>query len=224
MDRQSPDEKNDLETAKLKLEIAHLQSRWSQPVFAQIMVAIIAALIGGVLAISGAYFASKFQMSAQLSLQLAQEQRSVIARLMGKKFTTTQLYVSRYEALIFSDYHEERWKLAGSPSTSLDLQEDQRWMHRSEDLVSEITKNNQTLFEDIGIARAVFPDTPTLRRLTDRIYNFKSLWTAKPPHDLQALDSWKNEAERQLQAKADAEYAKPISELVEYLSQQLRSN
>ena len=42
---------------------------------------------------------------------------------MGRKFTTTQLYVSKYEALLYSDYHEARWKLAGAPKESLDLQE-----------------------------------------------------------------------------------------------------
>jgi hypothetical protein len=36
-------------------------------------------------------------------------------RLKGRKFVTEQLYMSRYEACIFSDYHEAKWKLAGSP-------------------------------------------------------------------------------------------------------------
>jgi len=60
----------------------------------------------------------------------------VFARLMGRKITTEQLYVSRYEAFMFSDYNEERWRRSGSPKDSLDLQEAQRWMHRSEDLAT----------------------------------------------------------------------------------------
>ena len=61
------------------------------------------------------------------------------------KFITTRLSVSRFEAWIFSDYHEARWKLAGDPTGSLDLQEAQRWMGKSEDLALEIAKNNSRI-------------------------------------------------------------------------------
>jgi len=140
-------------------------------------------LLGAILAIGASYFTTKFQMSSQLHLQKVEEQRRVFARLMGRKFTTEQLYVSRYEALIFSDYSEELWKRAGKPKDSLDLQEAQRWMHRSEDLVFEIVKNDQALFEDLATVRALFPDTPQLRDLCDHVYGIHSLFTAKPPHE-----------------------------------------
>lgn len=217
----APTERENLEIQKLRLEITHLQRWWHQPIFIQVGISLLAATVGGVLAISSSYYSSKFQLSTQLSLQRVQEQRAVFARLMGRKFTTKQLYVSRYEAMIFSDYHEERWKLAGSPKDSLDLQEAQRWMHRSEDLVFEIVKNNQSLFEDVGTVRALFADTPKLRELADHVYNFKSLWTAKPPDDSKKLDAWKTEAGRQLQTLVDTEYGKPIEDLVAYLIQQL---
>ena len=121
-------------------------------------------VLGGILAIGASYFTTKFQMSGQFHLQRVEAQRAVFARLMGRKIITTQLYVSRYEALIFSDYHEERWKRAGAPKDSLDLQESLRWMHRSEDLVSEVVKNDQALFEDIATVRALFPEYPAPSR------------------------------------------------------------
>jgi hypothetical protein len=121
-------------------------------------------VLGGILAIGASYFTTKFQMSSQFHLQKVEAQRAVFARLMGRKIITTQLYVSRYEALIFSDYHEERWKRAGAPKDSLDLQESLRWMHRSEDLVSEVVKNDQALFEDIATVRALFPEYPAPSR------------------------------------------------------------
>lgn len=142
---------------------------------------LVGVVVGAVLAIGGSYFTSKFQLSTQLHLQRVQEQRGVFARIMGRKFPTKQLYVSRYEALIFSDYHEERWKRAGSPKDSLDLQETLRWQHRSEDLVFEIVKNNQALFQDLATVRTVFPDTPRLRELLDHIYKFQALRTSDPP-------------------------------------------
>jgi hypothetical protein len=187
---------------------------------------ILPVVLGAILAIGASYFTTKFQMSSQLHLQKVEEQRRVFARLMGRKFTTEQLYVSRYEARIFSDYHEERWKRAGAPKDSLDLQESKRWMHRSEDLVLEIVKNNQALFEDLATVRALFPDTPRLRELCDHVYAIHSLWTGEPPHDgsIEKLDQWKVEADRQLQEVAVREYGKPIDELVAFLLQQLPSD
>jgi len=188
--------------------------------------ALLPVVLGGILAIGASYFTTKFQMSSQFHLQKVEAQRAVFARLMGRKIITTQLYVSRYEALIFSDYYEERWKRAGAPKDSLDLQESLRWMHRSEDLVSEVVKNDQALFEDIATVRALFPDTPRLRTLCGQIYTFPSISTKKPPHDgsIESLIQWKDEADRQLTALADRTYGKPIDELVAFLLPQLPSD
>ena len=188
---------------------------------------LLAIAVGGLLAagggIVGQYYASQFQFSSQAQLQKIQGQRQVFARLMGRKNATKQLYVSRYEALIFSDYHEARWKQSGSPKDSLDLQEAQRWMRRSEDLVFEIVKNNQALFEDLGTVRALFPDATRLHELVERIYDFKALKTPKPPREVstEELVRWKDETVRQLQAVVDRDYGSPIDDLLKYLLQQL---
>jgi uncharacterized membrane protein YccC len=183
----------------------------------------LSVVLGAVLAIGASYFTTQFQTSSQLHLQKVQEQRRVFARLMGRKLTTEQLYVSRYEALIFSDYSEELWRRAGKPKDSLDLQETQRWMHRSEDLVFEIVKNDQALFEDLATVRALFPDTPRLRELCDRIYGIHSMATTAPPQEgsTEKLDQWKLEADRQLQKLVTDEYGMPIDELVAFLLPQL---
>lgn len=184
---------------------------------------VIGAVLGAVVAIVGSYYTSKFELSTQLHIQKVQSQRDVFSRLMGRKFVTTQLYVSRYEAFIFSDYHEARWKRSGSHVNSLDLQEAQRFMHRSEDLVFEIVKNNQALFEDLGTVRALFPETPQLREIASRIWKFKAIKTSPPPQNATAeeLIHWKEESVRQLQALVDHNYGEPIDNLLSYLSQQL---
>lgn len=188
---------------------------------------LLATVVGGVLAagggVVGQYYASQFQFSSQVHLQKVQGQRQVYARLTGRKFGTIQLYVSRYEAMIFSDYHEARWKRSGSPKDSLDLQEAQRWMHRGEDLVFDIVKNNQALFEDLGTVRALFPDAPRLRELVERIRAFKAVKTSMPARDasVEELARWKEESVRQLQALIDRDYGGPIEELLVYLSQHL---
>ena len=187
---------------------------------------LLATVIGGVLAtcggIVGQYYVSQFQFSSQIHLQKIQSQRQVFARLMGRKFATQQFYVSRYEAFIYSDYHEVRWKHLGGGFVE-DRQEAERWMHRSEDLVFEIVKNNQALNEDLGTIRTVFPDTAKLRELVHRIHAFKAIKTQQPNPKAsnEELDRWKDKSIRDLQALVEREYSGPIEELLDYLSQQL---
>ena len=139
---------------------------------------------------------------------------------MGRKFLTTQLYVSRFEALIYSDHHEAKWKQAGYPKESIDLQEAQRWMHKSEDLALDIAKNNQSLFETIGLIRILFPKTSKLDELIDRIYHFKTPKILGDPLKMNQnqLDEWKVRAVEGLQALVETEYANPINDLLDYLA------
>lgn len=138
----------------------------------------------------------------------------------------SQLYVSRFEAWIYSDYHEARWKLAGAPKDSIDLQEAQRWMHKSEDLALEIAKNNQSLFQTLGLIRTSFRRTPTLDSLTEKLYRFKVPEITKRPFDLDAnqLEAWKVNAVKQLQELVEREYSKPIDELTAFLAKEIAEN
>jgi len=186
---------------------------------------VIGAALGIAATLIGAYFTSKFQLAGQLRLQRLQNQQQVLSRLMGRKFVTRQLLVSRYEALVFSDYHEARWKLAGEPTDSLDLREAQRFMHRSEDLVFELTKSFQALFEDLGLVLTLFPASKRLDELVQRIYNFKSIKAAAVPAGAPVgqLAKWKDEAVRQMQNLVDREYDNAIQELIDYLQKELRT-
>lgn len=143
------------------------------------------------------------------------------SRLTGRKFVTTQLYVSRYEALLYSDYHEARCKKAGAPNDSVDLQEAVHWMRRSEDLVSEITKNNQSLFEDLGAVRVVvFADTAELRAAIEPLWTIRALKRVLPPPDAgnAALQKWRDDTLQQIQAAVDAEYVAGLTDLLKCLN------
>jgi hypothetical protein len=199
-------------------------SRW-QELWDKTLPVLAGGLIAGIFAIAGSYFATKFQTTAEVNSKKIEEQQKVFARIMGRKFTTEQLYVSRYEASIYSDYEEALWKRAGAPKDSFDLQEAQRWQHRAEDLVFDIVKSNQALFEDIGTVRAVFPDTPRLRELCDQVYRLPSIKIASPPTSststIEQLTQWKDEARRQLDSIVQTKYGKPIDDLTVFLLTQL---
>jgi hypothetical protein len=92
-----------------------------------------------------AAFGAYFGYHAQVSLTGKQKRQQAYSELMGRSAVRTQIIVSRTEASIFSKYYERRWHLAGNPTDSLDFQEAQRWMHKSEDLALEIAKSNQSL-------------------------------------------------------------------------------
>jgi hypothetical protein len=186
---------------------------------------LLAVVLGGSVATAGSYFTARFQAENQSRLQNAAKAQEVYSRLMGRKFATEQLYTSRYEAYIFSDYHEALWKLAGAPASSLDLQEAQRWMHRSEDLAMEIMKSNQALYEDLGVVRETFGDQAELRNLVASLSAIHALKTPPTPatSDPKVLASWRDESVKQVQQIAEQDYAKRFDDLLTYLFQHLNN-
>src|SRR5882724_4787984 len=126
---------------------------------------IVAALI---IVLGGGYASYHWGLSAQIQLTDRQKRQQAYSELMGEKAVLSQYLVSHFEAYIHSDYHEARWKLAGAPTDSLDLQEAKRWMQRSEDLVVEVAKTKKSLFETLGLIRSYFPLSDRLKELTHR--------------------------------------------------------
>ena len=98
-------------------------------------------------------------------------------------------------------------------------------MHRSEDLVMEIVKNNQALFEDLGTVRSTFGDQPQLRNLVASLSALHALKTPPPPTAAHsnALERWRDELVRQVQQLAASDYGKRIDDLLGYRFQQLNS-
>lgn len=174
------------------------------------------ALIG---VIVGAILTYRLGMRSQLRVSDHQKRQQVFSQLMGRKFVTSQLYFSRFEAQIYSDYHEAKWKQAGHPKDSIDLGESQRWRNKSEDLALEIAKSNQSLFETIGFIRILFPKASKLDQFIDRLYHFKTPKILGDPlnMDINAVEEWKIKAVRDLQTLVETEYSKPIDDLLNYL-------
>jgi len=176
------------------------------------LIALVGVVVGGVL---GAHLTFR----NQLRLTTLQGRQQSYAAIMGKKLVVTQLYVSRFEALAYSDYHERLWHLVGAPKDSLDFEEAKRWMRKSEDLVLDLAKANQSLIESVGLARATYPSTAVLEQLAERVYHFNTPVLTPPPPgaDRGLLDTWKSKAIPDLQQLVQKEYAVPIDALLEHL-------
>jgi hypothetical protein len=182
-------------------------------------------IAGGLMAIAGSYLATTFQMNAQSRAEKTAQQRKVFATLIGEKFAWEQINVSQVNAATAVYYYQERWKRAGSPNTSPDLDETKYYARRRDDLVLERAKDAQAVLENIGNVQALFPDTPHLGELCDRIYTFKSITINTPGSpdtgSLDDLSKWKDQVDQEVQVRAHNEYAKPIDDLLAYLRTQL---
>jgi hypothetical protein len=178
-------------------------------------------LLGAAIAIATAYFTTKFQTSAQADAQKAAEQLKVVASLRGEGIVWEQYNISHANAWTAAEFYKERWRRAGnSPNDSIDIEEAKYWMHSGTELVYDAAKSAQIVFEDLATIQALFPNTPKLRELCNRIYTFQMITTPNPPQN-GSLDDWKDAVDKNVGTLAQSEYSKPIGDLVTYLLPQL---
>lgn len=186
---------------------------------------LITAIVTFILTTLGSYFTYRWNISAQKIISKEQRQQEAFSRLMGKKILIMQLYVSRFEAMVYSDYHEAKWKNAGYPNESLDMQEAVRWMHKSEDYAIEIAKATQSLFEDLGLIRILFPPTPELEEHINKLYYFKTPKILGEPFNMNTneLEEWKKRSVQDLQKLVKDEYGTSIDNLLDYLIKEINN-
>lgn len=171
------------------------------------------------------YLSHRLDMTRQVRLRENEARLRTFAAIAGQRLVIAQLYVSRFEAFIFSDYHEARWHLVGTPKVSLDLEEAKRWMHKSEDLALDAARANRELFEAVASARVLFPKSKTLEDLTDAVYRHAVPTIKLRPGcnmDIAALDNWKVQAVREIQELVAQAVDRPVEALVEYLRPHVR--
>ncbi len=128
----------------------------------ELKVVIISSIGTLIIALLSGYLSYRWGVSSQKNIYDHQMRLKAYSELIGYRQLLSQLFVSRYEAFIFSDYHECRWKIQGAPKESIDQTEAIRWMHKSEDLVLEISRTVQNLFQTVGVIRVLFKQSPEL--------------------------------------------------------------
>lgn len=183
----------------------------------------LSVLLGGALSIAASYFSAMFHVQSQVTLQEDREARTVYSRLVGSKAVIRQLRFSHAEAFLNTKYHEAKWILSGASQSSVDLQEAQRWKHKSADLVSEIVKANQSLYTDIGTVLERFPATIRLQKLADRVLNSRGIKSLLVPRvkDPAELERWREKTLGDLDAFVESEYVKPLEDFIQEVQQEL---
>jgi hypothetical protein len=100
-------------------------------------------------------------------------------------------------------------------------------MQRGNELNDRLYLEEKRLFELIGLISVLFPNTEELTTKIDRIYKTPTLTLISPyamPNTLEQLESWKDNAIRELDVKVKEEYLQPIDDLLNYLNKYLESD
>lgn len=151
--------------------------------------------------LTGAITSHFFQKQRDRDSQI----RSAFAHLHGLQKNLKQLYVSRFEAYIYSDCHEGKWRNSGYTS-AIDLSEATRWMEKSESLVLEISKMEQALAESCGTIFVFFRrDKPLIKKTKALLSHVIPNIQIRPEAnwDNMRLDEWKTGAVIQLQRRVE---------------------
>lgn len=191
----------------------------------ELKVALISSIGTLLIALLSGFLSYHWSVSSQKKIYDHQMRLKAYSELIGYRQLLSQLFVSRYEAFIFSDYHEYRWKIQGAPKESIDQKEAIRWMHKSEDLVLEISRTVQNLFQTVGVIRVLFNQSTELQALSNDIYNYKTIEFKQRPQDswsLEHLEEWKLTSISEVQHLVDETIRDPISKLSFYLEKELQ--
>lgn len=192
-----------------------LNTNWKTILVSSVMTLIIVVV--------SSYLTHYLGISAQVKINNNQNRQKAYSKLIGHNVIISQLYVSRFEAYIISDYHEFLWRQNGTPKNSINLKEAQRWMMKSEEQAIDLAREKQQLFETLGLINALFQRTNKLQELSDKIYNHP-LPKIKRPNEsdsIYELKVYKNLAIQQTQEFVEVNISKPIEELASYLKSQL---
>ncbi len=209
--------------ALLNQILAKLSNQYSKQ---DILVVVIPSLLTLTGTLSGVYLVYLLGFKNQKKIADRTARQNSYSDLMGLKFSISQLYVSRFEARIYSDFHEMRCKLLGASEGSHDFTETKRWMQKSEDLVLDIANKNERIFHTIGVIKSVFQASDELDKLTNKIYKFKPPSVHDVPSDIkkiEQLNDWKVEAISLLQAYIQREITEPLDQLLNYIEGKLKN-
>jgi len=187
---------------------------------------IVSSLMTLLVVIVSSYLTYYWGLSAQIRISDYQSRQKAYSKLVGHKAIISQLYVSRFESFIFSDYHEYRWMLDGSPQNSINKEEAFRWMKKSEDQAIELAREKQLLFETVGLINALFPRTENLVELSDKIYHHPIPIIKRPKKEwsLEELEAYKAPEVKKTQDFIQMNVTKPIDDLASYVKNQLHDN
>jgi hypothetical protein len=223
--RQIESERDDLRERLNRSEQERRRGFWDKAL--PLVAALVGALIGGL----GSFLVSSYATTTQAEAQILEQRRKVFASLVGERSAWEGSNIFLAEAAMSQAYYQERWRRAGSPDPSPDLNEVRYWRDLYQQRLTDSMRANQSISIIISQVTEYFPYSTKLMELCNKISNFKFL-TSKldvmnPPDgssddvSLDALVKWRNEIAQSIHTTSANEYDKPLSDLLSYLLTQL---
>jgi hypothetical protein len=187
---------------------------------------VLGAIIGGGMSLLGSFIVQHYSYQNNIELQQKNLRETSFAQLSGLQVVLRQAYVSRFEALIYSDYHE--YKYYYFSNNSIDFEEAKRWMIKSEDYVDVITKAWQDVYSCFAEIKISYEITPEIDQLINILRHYKNPEIKTPLkgqvqiNSLQELESWKGNAVNGMNDLSMIEYDIPLQQLLTALEKQLK--
>jgi hypothetical protein len=180
---------------------------------------LMAVIIGGALGIVGSIFTANFQSRNQAYVQDVQKARDVYSRLTGRKAVTTQLQLTSLQNAVYINYLQTRRLMKLESSVLNEAEEAPRLIRENAAVALDVAKNEQGLFEDLGVVRALFQDSPELRLAIEAFSNVPPIELKTMPTGLteDAIDEWREQATNQLGKDVEARYGARFDRLLTYL-------
>lgn len=184
------------------------------------------SLLSVMLAFLGSHLSHRWESRKPGYRQLEALRESSYERLQGLRNSLLQGYVSRFEALILSDYHEYKYRNLGAQQ--LDFEEAKRWLGKSETYVETLTDMESNLAECLADIRTAYKKTSGIAKLTEQISHHKIPEIKSPLRGEVAvktvgeLEAWKEKAVKDLHQLVETEIGRPSGRLAAELENQVR--
>lgn len=173
-------------------------------------------IIVGLFTLLGAFIPQYFQNESKKE----ERKQLELSKLEGLKVLIMQRYVSRFEAFIYSDYHEFRNKIQPNEH---DFNEATRRMHKSEDLWLELAKIMQEFLSCLWMISVLFlPDKEIKKSIEEsRLLTYSLPERPTNVMSLEELEHYKTKAVANLQKIATQEYWNKIETLMQKIKNKL---
>ncbi len=143
-------------------------------------------------------------------------------RLMGLRTYSAQVVVTRFEAIIYSNYYERLNVIKGQDKDGWEFQEAERWMRKAEDGVESISKVAQSLSEDCAFLSIYFKDDSSIQKAIDKVLKFENyLIKMFDETTVKSLEQGKDQAIVDLQKRVEPSYTGSINKLLKLVKPKL---
>lgn len=192
--------------------------------------AIITAVLTLLISWGSTYYTHYLNQADDLEAQ----RRRVVSELSSSRSLIRSLEFSRMQAQLHATYYSRLYGLVVTQNPKAVamrhmgaealIDSSQYENRRSHELINLKSEQFAKLHGTVALVQILFPDTPELRELCQRVVNMPGIEldiANVEDQELDALNAWREKAQAQARDRLESSYIKPIEELGDYLRKRL---